>query len=161
MKTTKMKTGIVIASVVAVLAVGMLLRNGGKASAEELRIAKQAACTGDMDTLHQFVEKYPSIIRQKDDEGDILLHWAAANGQAEACEYLIKAGSNVNARGNRRDVSLHWAAATGDMRTIAVLLDNRAEVNARDEAGTTAYTIAVERGNPLIIMPIAEAGGTK
>lgn len=79
------------------------------------------------------------------------LHVAAAQGQADIADVLIRAGADVNARQLRfslpcgsgeeetpsQNTPLHFAAARGNPRTIEVLLSAGAKIEARNVKGET------------------------
>jgi hypothetical protein len=51
------------------------------------------------------------------------------------CSFILKHGSNVNAKDNMQQTALHWAAVRGSIAAADVLLENGARVEASDING--------------------------
>lgn len=83
--------------------------------------------------------------RDRDKNGDSILHVAVSHGDVNGARILINRGAPVNDRtltdGN---TSLHLAAGNGDVACLRLLLTNGAKVNLRDEAGLTALHLLAD-----------------
>ncbi len=124
--------------------------------------------------------KYNVKLDARDTYSQTALHDAAAAGQAEIVEVLLKAGADVNVpqlgyslpcgSGDEEKPSyrtpLHFAVSAGDPATLKVLLAAGAKVNAISKTGTTPLFSAVngwqyrlERGDPVSCVEAMIAAG--
>ena len=67
--------------------------------------------------------------------GDTPLHCASTWGDAEAADFLIKAGASVNARGEYNRTPIYSAISGSSLKTLKVLIDAGAEVSVVDSDG--------------------------
>ncbi len=68
-------------------------------------------------------------------EKDAALRAAAARGQTDTVEFLLKCGANIHAEGGS---PLCFAAKNGHVSTVNLLLDLKANIHAKDGAGLVA-----------------------
>ena len=68
---------------------------------------------------------------------DISIHRAAKEGNIEAVEIHLAAGTDVDAKTVGGWTSLHHAAFTGRMEVVELLLAKGVDVNAKDKEGKT------------------------
>lgn len=90
-----------------------------------------------------------------DNEHHTLLHLAAKYGHLEIVKYLIKSGSNINAKNRKLERPLHLAILYGHHDTVIFLIKNNANVNAKEQEGGTplawaAYTGQLEMVNTIL-----------
>jgi ankyrin repeat protein len=80
-----------------------------------------AAAQGDLDSLHNFLQKNPQSIEEKDELGFTPLAWAAEAGQKDSAELLLSLGANPNAatKGGRHPID--WAASAGHLPLVELL----------------------------------------
>lgn len=81
--------------------------------------------------------------------GVCMIHLAAANGHADAVEFIISKGGKVNSLGHwgYRKSALHIAAEKGHYRVAAVLIAEGANINIRDGNGRTPLELAKANGH--------------
>ena len=80
-----------------------------------------AAAHGDLDVLHNLLQKNPQGIEEKDELGFTPLAWAAETGQKDSAELLLSLGANPNAatKGGRHPID--WAASAGHLPLVELL----------------------------------------
>ncbi len=76
------------------------------------------------------------------DFGDTLLHRSVTYGHYELSVYLIKKGSEVNAKDGFDMTSLHWAVERGHTNIAKLLIGKGANVNAKTKDGETPLDLA-------------------
>ena len=79
-------------------------------------------------------------------EGFTTLHAASAFGNAEAIDWLVARGANLDACRNDcwNHTALHYAAANGHAAAVRALLSHGADASLRDAHGRTPLTLARE-----------------
>ncbi|XP_068109697.1 GA-binding protein subunit beta-2-like [Hyperolius riggenbachi] len=85
------------------------------------------------------------------------LHLAADEGHAHIVDLLIKNGASVNARDMLEMTPLHWAAERDRQDVVDLLLKSGADINAYSKFGKTAFDIALEKNNPVLLILMQEA----
>jgi ankyrin repeat protein len=80
-------------------------------------------------------EKMPErkVTNNAEEIGGEALMYAGMNGQAEAIEWLLDRGVDVNARPCWGTTALHWAAIHGKLAAVETLLRRGADVDIQDE----------------------------
>lgn len=91
-------------------------------------------------------------------DGNSPLHYAAREGNLQACCALLAAGADPN-RGNKHgDTPLHWAALGGHMQIVRSLLDRGAHVDARSEFLETPLHLAVDKNHYSTVELLVASG---
>jgi len=81
-----------------------------------------------------------------------LLHYTTFYGYAEMTKLLLNKGANPNTTENDTGrMPLHMSAKQGHRAIVELLIDRGAAVNARDWDGSTAYSLAKEKGHKEIV----------
>ncbi|KAK4271259.1 hypothetical protein QN277_019976 [Acacia crassicarpa] len=107
--------------------------------------------------------KGPNVL---DEEGQGVLHFAAALGYDWAIMPIVIAGVNINYRDMNGWTALHWAASYGRERTVAVLVSMGAAAGALTDpsptfpSGRTAADLASSNGHKGISGFLAESSLT-
>lgn len=102
-------------------------------------IDQQMMPNGDSSSFFQ----YPSITQQKDQNGDYLIHTAAANRHQGAD--IIKAFDfDVNQQNANRDTALHIAARQGNKDVITALQDKQADSELKNAKGKRPVDVATD-----------------
>jgi len=73
---------------------------------------------------------------------EVIFNEMAFNGNLDAVQKLVAAGTPVNGTGDDNSTALMWAAFNGHTAVAAYLLENGAEVDAKDINGRTALLYA-------------------
>ena len=98
-------------------------------------------------------------VKDRDDEGNTPLHFAAAFSKPYVITSLTEAGANVNARNETGNTPLHYAAASSYPDVTIALTEAGADVNARDSRGLTPlHFAALVNSNPDVITGLLLAG---
>ena len=79
-----------------------------------------------------------------DHEGHNALHWAAYNGHASLCRYLVQYGLSLTLVDRERMTPLHWAVETCQLAVVHTLLEFGADTSVRDVQGRSARDIAMQ-----------------
>ena len=90
------------------------------------------------------------------------LIYAAARGEAEAVNALVKAGAPVDRSHRQADrgwTALIYSAQGGHILTAQILLEGGADVNV-ERSGMTALQMATSQGHDDMIRLLEEAGAT-
>ncbi|WP_265923376.1 ankyrin repeat domain-containing protein [Cupriavidus nantongensis] len=98
------------------------------------------------------------VLLNKDYHGDTALIRAARQGHRDAIVALIRAGSNLEAKGSYGYTALMEAAANGHRDAVIVLLGAGANIEAKSDCGATALICAADRGHLGTIDALLSAG---
>jgi hypothetical protein len=93
----------------------------------------EAISSGQLDDVIQLVEEADIPANMRDDVGNTALHYAAFEGQASICEYLMDKGADIEATNIEHSwTPLVAAAFAGDISTVTILLERNPNVNHVD-----------------------------
>ncbi len=105
-----------------------------------------AVSFGHLDRVKYLLQKHPSLVKERDIEGNTPLHRTSDNNIAS---FLLSHGADVNARNNQGVTPLHYAAGSA-YEVALVLIRSKADINAKDNRGFTALLIAaISRQNQI------------
>ena len=93
----------------------------------------EAAENGDFETLKTLLTKYPDMKDIKKNGGWTLLHIARTS--REMVEYLIKIGSDIEAKSSAQWTPLHSHAYYGHKDGVKLLLEHGADIEAKTFSG--------------------------
>ena len=93
----------------------------------------------------------------RDDDGNTILHHAAANADGAVAALLQQTGADVNARNGDGTTPLHRAARTGNLAAVTILLEAGADVHATGR-GLTPLHAAARAGSAEIVAALVDAG---
>ena len=84
------------------------------------------------------------VVQTQQKDGRAALHWAARNGHADVCEWLIGRGldPDVGTRDGTRP--LHWAVWQGHLAVCDLLLKAGADLHSRNSYGCNAIQWAAQ-----------------
>jgi ankyrin repeat protein len=124
---------------------GLPLLAGSALAAETKNLSLvDAARLGDRDAVRSLLNGRQDVAGA---EGTAALIWAAARGDAEMVDLLLRAGANPKVANEYGATPLYAAAADTDAAITVKLLAAGADPNARLASGETALMDAARRGN--------------
>ena len=120
----------------------------------------EAAATGRTTHLIRLLARTPELVNSFADDGFQPLGLACFFGHAEAAEYLMKAGAQINAASNNEltVTPLQSAVAGGHTAIVRMLLKNGAQPNVRERGGFTPLHAAAQNGDLESIQLLILAG---
>jgi ankyrin repeat protein len=145
----------------------LLAAYGGKNEIRDLLLARgveldlhEAAATGQLERVKQFVEKEPALAKSYSPDGFPVFALAAVFGHKEVAEYLLEKGAEVNAAATNGTGynSLTGAVASGHTLIVSWLLANGAEPNYRYGAGYSPLLTAAANGHLGIVSILLASG---
>ncbi len=110
-----------------------------------------AAKTGNV-TKMQHLLMEGNATNEADEQGNLPLHYAAANGHTTIIKLLTDHGINLDATDTLRGwTALQIAAVAGKLDVMEILLSSGANVNEKAKTGETALHIAIRLRNSTIV----------
>lgn len=109
----------------------------------------EAAATGDLDSLEEYLRSGKFDANLKDEEwGDrTALHWACARGYVECIRLLLDHGASGMARTDTGWTPAHMAAETGKLTALRALFAANIPIGLRDNYGDRPRRIAEMYGH--------------
>ena len=114
-----------------------------------------AVSEGNLSAVKTLCKLTPSIINEKDEQGQTALHYAAKKGFDKAVTFLIKMGVDINAQDKFGQTALHYAAKSC-LSTTKALIDAGAGAFIKDNDGYTAFNYAKNKDIQEIILNTKE-----
>jgi len=117
------------------LRIHVLLREGGPANEEAVKVLRAAAGRGDLDRLAELLDAQPDLINQRGGEGTrTALHSAVFGGQEAAVKFLLLRGADPNIRcEGDYAFPLHFAAEKQSFPIIRLLVEHGADMNGEGD----------------------------
>ncbi|KAG9244655.1 hypothetical protein BJ878DRAFT_440949 [Calycina marina] len=113
----------------------------------------QMARVGDIQGIQRLYDSGKFDATCCDHEGITPLHWAAINNQYATCQFLLKAGVDVNKKGGESvATAAMWAAQRCHYYTVHLLLDNGADPLVTDVQGYNILHLATFEGNIFLLV---------
>ncbi|XP_015063388.1 serine/threonine-protein phosphatase 6 regulatory ankyrin repeat subunit B-like [Solanum pennellii] len=109
------------------------------------RAIHAAARGGNLQVLKELLaECCDDILAYRDIQGATPLHAAAAKGQVEVVQHLIKSFDIINSTDNQGNTALHIAASRGQLAVVeALIVASSSLVYLRNNAGETFLHVAI------------------
>ncbi|RDW59636.1 palmitoyltransferase-4 [Coleophoma cylindrospora] len=113
----------------------------------------QLARMGDIPAIESLYDSGKFDASYCDAEGITPLHWAAINNQYAMCQFLIKAGADVNKKGGESVATpAMWAAQRCHYYTVHLLLEHGADPLVTDVQGYNILHLATFEGNIFLLV---------
>lgn len=93
-----------------------------------------------------------------DEEGCVVLHYAAFMGYREVVEWLLNEGAQLEATDKEGYTALYFAAQEGRDKVVQFLLSKGANVKAAQINGSTSLHIAADRGHTEVVKILLSEG---
>jgi uncharacterized protein len=104
-----------------------------------------AACKrGDLREARALLEADPTIVRDRDENGSTILHWAVPH-KPELVAELLQYGADINATNIQRKTPLLLAMRDANLKLARELIEQRADINALDQDNYAAIHWAAGR----------------
>jgi len=91
--------------------------------------------------IEECLRRKPNLVKKKDTNGMLPLHWAADRGDVEIIELLLEKGSDVNSQDSEGQSALHYACSVGHEPAIKILLKHKINLDIKDSEGQTAMDL--------------------
>jgi len=117
----------------------------------DLAVRDQAAAT-------LLLRQHPDLLHARTLHDQTLLHFCAAEGQAEGVRFLARAGVPVDATNEVGDTALVDAVSQGDLQMARLLLRLGASPDAASRTRGCVLHIAVGTGNAALVEALLGAG---
>jgi ankyrin repeat protein len=104
------------------------------------------------------LREHPDLLHARTLHDQTLLHFCAAEGQAEGVRFLARAGVPVDATNEVGDTALVDAVSRGDLQMVRLLLRLGASPEAASRTRGSVLHIAVGQGNAALVDALLGAG---
>ncbi|CAJ1029631.1 Ankyrin repeats (many copies)/Ankyrin repeats (3 copies)/Ankyrin repeat, putative [Leishmania guyanensis] len=101
--------------------------------------------TGDLDLLKAYLEKNPSEVDARDEQGRTAVHMAAANGHMAILEMLFQFDPQPNVPNDEGNTALHFAALNNRVAAAEALLAHGWRPAEQNIMGKTALQLIYEK----------------
>jgi len=117
------------------------------------------AWTGRIDTVKLAIELGFNL-RETDEQGYTLLHWAARGGRTELVRYLLKQGADLEALSHKAETPLCFALDGSAHDTVLALLNAGADTKLKQgiTADTMLHMAAENNARPEVIARLIKSG---
>ncbi|KAG5474302.1 hypothetical protein LSCM1_03082 [Leishmania martiniquensis] len=100
---------------------------------------------GDLDLLKAYLEKNPSDVDARDEQGRTAVHMAAANGHMPILEMLFQFNPQPNMPNDEGNTALHFAALNNRVAAAEALLAHGWRPSVQNIMGKTALQLIYEK----------------
>ena len=146
-------------NIVTLIAVALTAAAVTAAATEQSQDIFELLLKKDAPAVKALIEKSPQLLDSTDADGRTPLHYVAAGGVAEFCDYFIDKGAKLELQDAHHKTPLHAAASNDRKDAVAVLIKRGASLETRDDYGRTALILcARERGQAATGRLLIEAG---
>jgi cytohesin len=137
------RTGCIVFSILVLVHLALIAPGWAGEAEETLR---NAVRDGDGDRVQTLLGETADL-SLPDEEGNTLLHVAAARGHDSVATLLVEKGVAIDSRNEKGETPLHLAAGMGDYETVRLLVEHGADVTVAGNAGWTPLHQAAELRN--------------
>nr|CAI5855029.1 unnamed protein product [Callosobruchus analis] len=124
----------------------------------DLLEAARNGCFSVVDLALENLDYYDFSVNSQDENGNTLLHYAAATGNLDTTSKLLTSGAYTNILNNKGETPLHVACLHAQLPAAELLVKNGANVNATDFTKETPVFKAVRGGNRKLTKFILSKG---
>ncbi len=100
-------------------------------------------------------------LKAVDNDGNTVIHAAAASGCIETMQMLLDDGTDINSKNHFGATPFHSAVASGHIQAMKFLLEAKANINVRDHKGNMPLHRAVASGQIEAMNVLLKAGADK
>lgn len=117
-----------------------------------------AARDGDLQRLSSLIDISPTLVNEKNDNGETALISALYYGRSDVMKYLLDHGSDINAQDNEGRTALICGILTNPPENIDLLLKRGAIIDIANKSGSNALLLASGCGRKDCVKLLLEAG---
>ncbi|CAB4017821.1 ankyrin repeat, partial [Paramuricea clavata] len=126
-----------------------------------LLVVLRASKAGNFQEVKRFVESGGDV-KEKDDNDNTVLHYAACSGSLEIVKYVVERGAEVNCLNVSNTTPLHYGVNCGSLEMVKYLIERGAMVTSEHKQGNwTVLYLACYKGNHLIVDYLLQHGAIK
>lgn len=118
----------------------------------------KGAQMGVLMKVRQSVELWNADVTEPNERGATALHFAAAKGHEEVCQYLIGAKANFNAKMTNKRSVLMQAAMGNHLGVVKMLHAQKVDLRSQDNVGKTALDWAKIEEAPEVVKFLTSMG---
>jgi len=138
--------------------------NGCSKDFEGNNAAIIAAKYKNQDAFNVYIELFPDIVFEKNQDGCSPLHFAAQNGMREMVIKLLDMNVPGSIEDNQGNTPLHYASAWNQGDIISLLIDRNCSLEIKNKAGWTpfdfAYSLDLKQSMKAYVNEISEGQRT-
>lgn len=117
----------------------------------------EAVGGGSVEAVRALIESRPSLLRERNGEGQTPLHAAVIGEKKDVASFLLERGAAVDEADMWRRTPLFYAAQADDLPIAKLLIAKGADVNSQDSQRTSILVIASQYG-PRVLEALLESG---
>lgn len=120
----------------------------------------EAACIGDIETVHQLLNKTPELLNSFSSDGFTSLGLASFFGHLSLVNLLLDKGANPNIASNNqfKVAPIHSACAISHFEIVKILIKNGADINTKQMQGFTPLHSAAYNGQTKLAKLLIDNG---
>ncbi|KAL4721631.1 hypothetical protein ACJJTC_010879 [Scirpophaga incertulas] len=106
----------------------------------------ETAYKGDFNQVKVKVDEDTTLVHTADENGRLLLHWAALGGNVNLVDFLLDKGSPIDSVDDTNSSSLILAASAGRIEVVRLLIGKGANVNHKNDRGQSSLHYVCSKG---------------
>ncbi|KAG6445296.1 hypothetical protein O3G_MSEX003873 [Manduca sexta] len=111
----------------------------------------EIAYKGDFNQVKVKIDQDKSLVSKTDENGRLLIHWAALGGNENLVDYLIDCGSPLDPVDDTASTPLILASSAGRYEVVKLLINKGANVNHKTNRRQTSMHYACSKGHKEIV----------
>ncbi|KAJ0177213.1 hypothetical protein K1T71_007222 [Dendrolimus kikuchii] len=116
----------------------------------------ETAYKGDFNQIKVRIDRDKSLIHTPDENGRLLIHWAALGGNNNLVDFLVHSGSPLDPSDDTNTTPLILAASAARVEVVKLLLSKNANVNSKTVRGQSSLHYACSKGHKEVAVLLLE-----